>query len=107
MRQDYTLWASHMQQFLDKEALRFKTKVGVFLFLMQEGQVLLLRRHNTGIADGRHVVPMGGLQEGETVTQALLREAQEETSITLQPEQVQVCHVMHRLQQMPDGYRFP
>ena len=94
-------------KFLEKEARRFKVKVGVFLFLMQREELLLLRRYNTGIADGCYVVPMGGLLEGETATQALLRETQEETALILEPDAVRVCHVMYRYHRMPEGYSFP
>lgn len=94
-------------KFLEKEARSFKVKIGVFLLLIQKNEVLLLRRYNTGIADGRYVVPMGGVKEGETATQALIRETEEETSIILHPEAINVCHVMYRFHQMPEGYTFP
>jgi 8-oxo-dGTP diphosphatase len=94
-------------KFLEKEAKSFKVKMGVFLLLIQNDELLLLRRYNTGIADGCYVVPMGGVKEGETATQALIRETEEETSIILQPEEINVCHVMYRFHQMPEGYHFP
>ncbi len=90
-----------------KEAKRFKIKVGVLLVLIEDSKVLLSRRYNTGIADGRHVFPMGGLEEGETVTQAIIREAKEEINLTLQPGALQVAHVMHRLHHLPNGDTFP
>ena len=93
--------------FLTKEARRFKIKVGVFLFLIQDSNVLLLRRYNTGIADGCYVVPMGGLMKDETITQAVIRETREETAVILMPENFHVCHVMHRFHRMPEGYCFP
>lgn len=92
---------------MSKEDKRFKLKVGVFLVLLQDNKVLLSRRYNTGIADGLHVVPMGGLEEGETITQALIREALEEINIILRPEEVRVVHVMHRLHHLPNGEFFP
>jgi 8-oxo-dGTP pyrophosphatase MutT (NUDIX family) len=92
--------------FLMKEAKRFRVKVGVYLFLIQNNQVLILRRKNTGISDGTYVVPMGCLEEGETVTEAMIREAYEEANVILKPENIQVCHVIHRLHHMPDGYSF-
>lgn len=94
-------------KFLEKEARRFKVKVGVFLFLIQEEKVLLLRRYNTGIADGQYVVPMGGLSEDETATQAVIREAGEEAGIRLHHDDVHVCHVMYRFHRTPEGYTFP
>lgn len=89
------------------DAKRFKLKVGVLLVLLEEDQVLLSRRYNTGIADGLHVLPMGGLEEGETVTEAIIREAKEEANIHLKPEGVNVAHVMHRLHHLPNGDSFP
>ena len=93
--------------FLEKEARRFKVKVGVFLFLIKNDELLVLRRYNTGIADGYYVVPMGGLKEGETATQALIREAKEETAIVLKPQWIEMCHTMYRFHRMPEGYTFP
>jgi ubiquinone/menaquinone biosynthesis C-methylase UbiE/ADP-ribose pyrophosphatase YjhB (NUDIX family) len=90
-----------------KDIKRFKLKAGVFLVLIQNNQVLLSRRYNTGIADGQHVLPMGGLEEGETLTQAIIREAKEEVNLTLQPETLQVVHLMHRLHHLPNGDSFP
>lgn len=92
--------------FAQKEAKRFKLKVGVFLFLVQDGQILLLRRHKTGIDDGCYVVPMGGIEGKETVTSALIREAAEEANIILQPQDVKMCHLMHRFHPMPQGLSF-
>ena len=94
------------EAFAEKEAKRYRLKVGVFLVLMQEDQVLLLKRFNTGIADGNYVVPMGALDPGETVTTAAIREAQEEANIHLEPEDVRVRHVVHHLYTMPDGTTF-
>lgn len=92
--------------FKQNEADRFKLKVGVFLLLIIENKILLSRRFQTGIDDGQYVVPMGGLNRGETASEALIREAQEEANIALIPANLQACHVMHRLHTMPDGYRF-
>ena len=92
--------------FAQKESKRFKLKVGVFLFLIQDHQILLLRRYNTGIDDGLYVVPMGAIDGNETVTEALIREAAEEANIVLKPENLQITHIMHRLHTMPDGFSF-
>lgn len=92
--------------FAQKELKRFKLKVGVFLFLIQNQQILLLRRHKTGIDDGRYVVPMGAIEGNETVTSAIIREAAEEANIILRPQNLRVCHLMHRFHPMPEGLSF-
>lgn len=92
--------------FQQAEVKRFKMKVGVMLVLVEEGEVLLLRRHNTGIADGLHVLPMGGVNDGETASDALIREAQEEVNVTIAPHALQLVHTMHRHHHMPDGDTF-
>ena len=92
--------------FAAKEAQRFKLKVGVFVVLIKEGQVLLLRRFQTGIEDALYVVPMGGHDGKETLTMGVIREAKEEVNIDVKPEDVEVCHVMHRFHSMPEGLSF-
>lgn len=97
---------SFLSVFAQKEAKRFKLKTGILLLLIQDEHVLLLRRYQTGIDDGMYVVPMGGHDGKEPLTHSLIREAKEETDIVLRPENVQVCHVMHRLHPMPEGLTF-
>ena len=87
-----------------KVKTRFKIKTAVFLLLIQDDEILLLRRFNTGIDDGCYVVPMGCINGNETITQALFREAQEEANIF--PVNPRFSHVMHRLHKLPDGSEF-
>ena len=93
-------------QFAKAEKKRFKMKVGVMLVLFHEKQVLMLRRYNTGIDDGCYVLPMGGVDQGETAIDALVREAKEEVNVTVQPHELKLAHTMHRLHHMPDGSSF-
>lgn len=62
--------------------------------------------YNTGVEDGLYVVPMGGLHEGETPLQALIREALEEVNVTLKAQDLKLAHVMYRKHTQPDGYYF-
>lgn len=68
----------------------------VHLFFFRDGQVLLIRRFNTGFADGQYSVPAGHLDGGETVIAAAAREAQEEIGVELDAECIHFSHVMHR-----------
>jgi len=92
--------------FAQKEQQRFKIKTGVFLFLIQDNKILLLRRYKTGIDDGNYVVPMGSLEGDETLTQAVIREACEEANIIIKPETLHMCHIMHRFHPMPQNLSF-
>ena len=95
-----------ISSFHAKEQRRFKAKIGVFLILEQDDQILMLRRHGTGIEDGLYVVPMGGVDESETPLAAVVREAREEVGIEVRPEDLQFVHLTYRKHTMPDGYVF-
>lgn len=75
----------------------FKFISAVHLFLVREGEILLLRRFNTGYEDGNYSVPAGHIDGRERVTVAMIREAKEETGIDIDPTQLRLVHVMHRI----------
>lgn len=68
----------------------------VHLFFFRERQVLLIRRYNTGFADGQYSVPAGHLDGDETVIAAAAREAQEEVGVRLEADCIHYSQVMHR-----------
>ncbi|HLN63583.1 MAG TPA: NUDIX domain-containing protein [Symbiobacteriaceae bacterium] len=76
---------------------RFKIIPAVHLFLVRGDEVLLLRRFNTGYEDGNYSVPAGHLDGGEEVKSAAIREAAEEIGVTIDPADLAVAGVMHRL----------
>lgn len=92
--------------FTAKEAKRFKLKVGLLAILIERNQVLLLRRFQTGIDDGKYVLPMGCHDGKEPLTLGLIREIKEEINIDLTLEDVSVCHVVHRFHRMPQDLSF-
>lgn len=77
-------------------AMRARIPVTVHLFFMHEGRILLLRRFNTGYADGQYSVPAGHLDGGETVRDAAAREAQEEIGVRIEAQELVFSSVMHR-----------
>lgn len=78
----------------------FPAAVHVFLLRRRpqggDWEVLLLLRANTGYEDGRYGVPAGHLDGGESITQAAIREAREETGVELMADDLSVVGVMHR-----------
>ena len=80
----------------EQHPARFRHVVAVHLFLLRDGDVLLLRRANTGYADGHYSVVAGHLDGDETVGTAARREAHEEAGITIAPEDIAVVGVMQR-----------
>jgi 8-oxo-dGTP pyrophosphatase MutT (NUDIX family) len=78
------------------DSRRHKVTGDVHLLLIDaDGQVLFGCRQNTGYEDGAYHLPSGHLEAGESVVQALIREAKEEVGVTIAPEAVEFAHVMH------------
>ena len=75
---------------------RFNLPSAVHLFLIRDGQVLLLRRFNTGYEDGKYSVIAGHLSGDEGIKAAMIREAREEAGIEISPLGLEVVGVMHR-----------
>jgi len=78
--------------------MRAKFPVTVHLFFINENQILLLRRFNTGFRDGEYSVPAGHMDGGETVMQAAVREAEEEVGVHLEERDMAFATVMHRIE---------
>ena len=78
--------------------MRATFPVTVHLFFFREEQILLLRRFNTGFRDGEYTVPAGHLDGGETVMQAAIREAREETGVQIMESDMSFSTVMHRIE---------
>ncbi|MNS31369.1 hypothetical protein D3C72_634230 [compost metagenome] len=66
------------------------------LFYRNEDEVLLLKRKNTGFADGKWSVVAGRMDGAEEVKSAAIREAREEAGVTFDPSAIEVVGVIHR-----------
>jgi mutator protein MutT len=78
--------------------MRATFPVTVHLFFFRENKILLLRRFNTGFRDGEYSVPAGHLDGGETIMQAAIREAAEETGLQIAESDLTFSTVMHRIE---------
>lgn len=75
---------------------RFKAPISVQLIITKGNSVLLLRRFNTGYADGHYCLPAGHVEDNEEVRDAMIREAKEEIGIELIKDNLELVHVLHR-----------
>ena len=75
---------------------QFKMIASSYAFFIKNDNILLSRRFQTGYEDGKLSVPAGHVEDGETITAALIREMQEEVGITLTHSQFILSHIMHR-----------
>jgi ADP-ribose pyrophosphatase YjhB (NUDIX family) len=75
---------------------RFTAHAAVYLLLIRNSQVAMIRRYNTGYQDGNYTLPSGHIDEGESATTAMIREAQEETDVIVKPVDLKTAHVIHR-----------
>lgn len=75
---------------------RAGASVNGYLVLKQDNKILLHLRRNTGYCDGMWSFVAGHVEDGESATAGMIREAYEEIGIQLLPSQIKVVHVMHR-----------
>lgn len=87
-------------------AARFSYIGASYLFLIENGKILLQRRNNTGFMDGWYGVPAGHLDGNETAREGGVREFREEIGIVIVPEDLDVVHVMHRKAQHDERIDF-
>jgi 8-oxo-dGTP diphosphatase len=77
---------------------RFKLILSIYLILIKDGKILLLRRSNTGYEDGKYGLPAGHADGNETSRKATAREVLEEVGLKIKPNDLKFVHAMHRLQ---------
>jgi mutator protein MutT len=78
-------------------------KPSVNVYVINGGKLLLSRRANTGWADGMLCAPGGHVEQGETPTQAMIREIEEELGVTVKANDLEFLCVAARNSQ-PNEY---
>lgn len=81
---------------MTSEGARHRPFSAVYLLLFDDTEILLLKRQNTGHRDGEYSLVAGHIEQGETATEAMVREAKEEIGINVVPSALQGVHVIHR-----------
>ena len=74
----------------------FRPYMAVYCILRRGNDVLLAKRKNTGYSDGKWSMISGHVDDGESATDAMIREAKEEGGIAIRREDCRVVHVVHQ-----------
>ena len=75
---------------------RYTAHVDLHLILRDsEGRVLFGQRQNTGWADGQLGLPSGHLEDGESATVGMAREAGEEIGVLIKTKSLRMVHILH------------
>lgn len=75
---------------------RNKAVPAVWLILIKNEKILLMKRQNTGYRDGDYNLPAGHIEPGELPKEAMIREAEEELGIRLSKKDLEFVHVSYR-----------
>ena len=71
---------------------RLNIRAAVFVVLERDGKIFMLRRSNTGWADGMWTIPAGHIDPGQTAVEAIQVEAWEEAKVRIEPEDLEFIH---------------
>ena len=97
-------WLAKIQRFLRTFASRREypasPMIAVSAVVLDAGSVLLVRRGHAPLA-GKWALPGGAVELGETLAQAIIRELQEETGLTVEP--VAVLDALDKIERDADG----
>jgi ADP-ribose pyrophosphatase YjhB (NUDIX family) len=91
---------------MEKERAKFK---GVINLIIKQDDKTLLFFRNDGFfsyGGGWWVLPAGHIEQGETATDAVIREAKEELDIDVLPEDVEFAHVVSNLASKTESFDF-
>lgn len=72
-----------------------KFAAGIGLFITKDNKVLLLHRTNTKNFSGLYAIPGGTVEKGESITDACLREAEEELGLKVKKSDLKFLKASH------------
>ena len=83
---------------------RHKIKIAVYLLLVKNDGLFLIRRYNTGWQDGNYSLPAGHLDPDEKIFDAIVRETKEEIGIDIPKDNYKLVHTLHRVNSHVDFF---
>jgi 8-oxo-dGTP diphosphatase len=75
---------------------RHKIIPASYLILEKNKKILLLKRYNTGFKDGQYSLISGHIEQNESATNCIIREAKEEAGIQIKKADLKLSLVLHR-----------
>lgn len=81
--------------FMSSDKNRNNTRIAVYLIGLKNNQILLGKRINASYMNNHWSLPAGHVFEGESVSQAMIRESQEECGVTLTKQDLQMIGAFH------------
>jgi len=70
-----------------------RQNIAAVLIFRDGDKIAFIKRQNTGWMDGKYALPGGKVDTGESFTQGIIREAEEEVGVTLKPKDIEVVLV--------------
>lgn len=73
---------------------QYEIKKASLTILEKKGKILMIRRYNTGFADGMYTLPSGKVEMEESFIEAALRESSEEVNVNIDAEHLESVLIM-------------
>lgn len=83
---------------------RYKITTAVYAVIINNSQILLSLRKNTGFMDGKYSLVSGHVEEGETLAEAMIREAKEEAVIDIRKLKLATTMFRHKITEDGNDY---
>lgn len=85
---------------------RYIARLSVYVLIINNGRLLMLKRHNTGCDDGNYTVPSGHVELNEHIALAAIREVKEEVNIDIELNSLKNICTMQRIDLKCSGYTY-
>lgn len=92
------MWKLSSTPGIPSRIMTTSTHIAVYALFTRGEEILLGRRKNTGRWDGYLSPPCGRLEVGESVRSGMIREIAEETQAKVEPDDLVLTHVRHRVE---------